>query len=66
MAGVALKLQGYSVTPCCQGRERVSEQREKRGREGERDRDLVRGRHAACRQTESQGVYDSRERNRGD
>ncbi|KAM2069303.1 hypothetical protein ACFX16_000827 [Malus domestica] len=27
--------------------------------------DLVRGRHAACRQTESQGVYDSRERERG-
>ncbi|KAM2472671.1 hypothetical protein PS1_005586 [Malus domestica] len=45
---------------CRRERERVSKERIETGRE--RDRDLVRGRHAACRQTESHGVYDWRER----
>ena len=40
-------------------RDRVS--RERRETRRERDRELVRGRHAACKQTESHEVYDSRE-----
>ncbi|RXH80340.1 hypothetical protein DVH24_041487 [Malus domestica] len=42
--------------------ERDLASRERRKTQRERDRDLVRGRHAACKQTKSQGVYDLRER----